>query len=240
MAKYEEGAVSPSGKYVVKGGQWVPATKTTGAPKLTAADQATLAEAGVASNTLPYTATRLKEFEKLNAKAPTGPVYGNGLWGFNPVNLFKGENLQQMEAINNELAPQQRAPGSGATSDIEYKGMKLALPSIEKYGNANAAASRNIQEKAREAQARKAFLDQYAAEKGSLIGAETAFDSYWMPKRAKEKAAGYVPARQRNYTSTGGKSPPRKASGDKFVKGQTYTDANGNQATYLGDGKWRE
>lgn len=210
MAKYEEGAVSPSGKYVVKNGQWVPAAKVAGPPKLSTQDATALAEARAASNTLPYTATRLKEFERLNAQTPTGPIYGGG--GFNPVNWFRGPDLQTMEAINNELAPQQRVPGSGATSDIEYKGMKLALPDVEKYGEANMAASRNIQERAREAQARATFLDEYAKRTGGLLGAETAFDNFWLQKRAREKASGYVPARQRSYGS-GKKSPPRKSSG---------------------------
>lgn len=34
------------------------------------------------------------------------------------------------------------------------------------------------------------------------------------------------------------KFPDQKAAGDKFTAGQTYRDAAGNRAKYLGGGRW--
>lgn len=46
------------------------------------------------------------------------------------VNVDKLSDIQAFTSIIERLTPQQRAPGSGATSDIEYKGFKKALPGL--------------------------------------------------------------------------------------------------------------
>lgn len=170
-----------------QGGQWVPVAAGPRRVSLPEPEAKALQAARDQANRVQYTARRLREFDKLNDKAATGPAYGGPLgqdW-LNPINWFRGENLQTMDAINNDLAPQQRQPGSGSTDQIEYRGFKMALPSIEKYGNANRNASRAIYEKDAEAQAYVPFLEQWAQKYGTLSGAETAFDQYWAQRSKK-------------------------------------------------------
>jgi hypothetical protein len=46
------------------------------------------------------------------------------------VDLKNLSDIQAFSSIIERLAPQQRAPGSGSTSDIEYKGFKKSLPTL--------------------------------------------------------------------------------------------------------------
>lgn len=177
---YQEGqtAINPNTgqRIVFRNGQWVISTPSaTVAKPLNAAEQKSLIEKRDDAKKLKYTANRLSNVDKyLDQGVFTGPFYG--LPG---ADLFMGEKLQQIEAISNELAPQQRAKGSGSTSDIEYRGMKLSLPSANLYGNVNRQLIKDIKNKNRESQAYIAFMDAYAAKNGTLSGAETAFDAFW-------------------------------------------------------------
>lgn len=52
------------------------------------------------------------------------------------VNIEGLDDIQAFSSIVERLAPQQRAPGSGATSDIEYKGFLRSLPSLAQHPQA--------------------------------------------------------------------------------------------------------
>jgi hypothetical protein len=56
--------------------------------------------------------------------------------GIDVANL---SDIQAFTSIVERLAPQQRVPGSGATSDIEYKGMKNSMPLLIQVPSARVA-----------------------------------------------------------------------------------------------------
>lgn len=205
--KYPEGSVSPSGKYVVQGGKWVP-RQAQAAVKLSSKDQDYLQKAQNEANALQRTTAELDRFMQLNRQAPTGPIYNEkkqGDWLPAFGRMFMGDRLQEMEAINNRLAPQQRVPGSGATSDIEYRGMKMALPNTNLWGTTNQNLAKDIKRYAAEAKARAAFLDRYVQERGTLLGAEEAFDNFYAAQSKQRPAAAPKPK------PAAPSGPPRKA-----------------------------
>jgi hypothetical protein len=122
-----------------------------------------------------YTDQQTQRFMQLNHQAPTGPIYGGG--AFNPVNWFwpKGENLQAMESITSGLAPAQRIPGSGSSSDKDVEMFRAGLPSIDKWGTSNARIADNLHNVSVQDRARVSFYDQWTQAHGTLNGAAEAF-----------------------------------------------------------------
>lgn len=71
--------------------------------------------------------------DELSGLAPQGPISGR------LAETFKGFNsaADAFQSIVKRIAPTLRAPGSGATSDIEYQGMLDSLPSLASQPAAN-------------------------------------------------------------------------------------------------------
>lgn len=185
---YQEGqtAINPkTGQRVVfRNGQWVIGTSSaTVAKPLNSDEQKALIKKREEGERLQKTAQRLSVVEKyVNEGVNTGPLWGDPTQKASFTHLapyFKGPKLQEIDAINNALAPQQRVEGSGATSDIEYRGMQLSLPSTNLLPQTNKKLIKEIKERQRESAAYVAFMDAYAAKNGTLSGAETAFDAFW-------------------------------------------------------------
>lgn len=82
--------------------------------------------------------------DELIKVAPQGPVTGR-LAQMIPGASSAGAAFQ---SIVNRVAPTLRAPGSGATSDIEYEGMLKSLPSLSNMPEANNAISAMMKAKA--------------------------------------------------------------------------------------------
>jgi len=81
-------------------------------------------------------ASASKDFELLDqliALAPQGPISGSLAQKFK---AFTSAGAA-FESVVKRLAPQQRAEGSGSTSDIEYQGMLDSLPSLSNKPEAN-------------------------------------------------------------------------------------------------------
>lgn len=64
------------------------------------------------------------------------------------------DDIQAFESVIQRLAPQMRVPGSGATSDIEFKGMLAALPRLRNSPEARARIMDTMEANARDAMAR--------------------------------------------------------------------------------------
>lgn len=73
--------------------------------------------------------------DELSKQAPQGPVVGRF------AQMFKGVNSASdaFQSVISRVAPTLRAPGSGATSDIEYEGMVRSLPDLKNKPEANQA-----------------------------------------------------------------------------------------------------
>ncbi|MCR6660728.1 MAG: hypothetical protein NVV72_15790 [Asticcacaulis sp.] len=116
---------------------------------------------------------QVQRFGKLNEQVSTG--FGRGGGGFNPLNWFNGPNLQAMESITSALAPTQRVPGSGSSSDKDVEMFRKGLPSIDKFGGANAKIIDNLHNQAVQDRARVSFYDKWVQQHGTLNGAPEAF-----------------------------------------------------------------
>lgn len=114
-----------------------------------------------------------QRFGKLNEGVGTGMSHAGG--GFNPINWFNGDKLQTMESITSALAPAQRIPGSGSSSDKDVEMFRKGLPSIDKLGGANAKIIDNLHNQAIQDRARVSFYDQWVQQQGTLNGAQQAF-----------------------------------------------------------------
>jgi len=98
----------------------------------------------------------LQTFNQLNQRRSTGPILGDlhvpfvgpvnvGRAVVNAVNPQAAADYQTMDSIAERLAPQMRAAGSGASSDRDIAGFKRSIPSVDKFGAANAGISQEYQ-----------------------------------------------------------------------------------------------
>lgn len=92
----------------------------------------TILDAGTAS---AGTVNDIEILGELSKQAPTGPITGRLAQAFPGVNSA----ADAFQSVISRVAPTLRAPGSGATSDIEYEGMVKSLPSLRNKPEANAA-----------------------------------------------------------------------------------------------------
>jgi len=180
MMAYREGqtATNPkTGQQVVfKGGQWVSASAPSAVPrKLPTREQMQLDDARSAATQADEAARTAERFVDLNQEQGSGEI-----WAIPGLPALAGAvdpEIGQMNALTARMAPQQRVPGSGTTSDRDLSLYLQAVPSMGKPGPANAAISKQARTDA-ERRARYAeFLDRYAQEKGTLNGALEAWNS---------------------------------------------------------------
>ncbi len=89
--------------------------------------------------------------------APQGPVTGR------LAEMFPGYSSagDAFQSIVKRIAPTLRAPGSGATSDIEYEGMLRSLPALRNKPEANTMISEVIKAKAALNVERARIIDAY-------------------------------------------------------------------------------
>jgi hypothetical protein len=111
----------------------------------------------------------LERFGELNREQATGGLLDRAnLWTFDP-------EKREMESIQARLAPMQRVPGSGTTSDRDIALYLQSLPGVDKDGNVNRNIREQFAEQLRNAEEQLAFRERYLTEKGHLVGVDEAF-----------------------------------------------------------------
>lgn len=155
--------------------------------KLNNQEQARLKEAVDGAEGARGMAQAANLFVDLNKKSGTGPI--NAIPGVPAMRSLFDKNQRQMQSLTARMAPQQRVPGSGTTSDKDLELFLQAVPSITAPGNANAAIAKDITDLSTRRAARAAFLDRWAEKKGTLMGADQAFASFWADYSKKAGAA---------------------------------------------------
>ena len=98
--------------------------------------------------------------DQLITMAPQGPIEGRIAQMFPGVSSAGGA----FESVVKRVAPTLRAPGSGATSDIEYDGMLKSLPSLTNRPETNVAISSMMKAKAAINVERSQVIDAYQNE----------------------------------------------------------------------------
>lgn len=126
-------------------------------------------------------------FSDLNAKSGTGFI--NKIPFVSEIRAAIDPNIAQMDALTSRMAPAQRVPGSGTTSDRDLALYLKSVPNIDRPGPANAAIAKDMSATAVRRTARAAFLDRYAAKNGTLIGADKAFADFWAGYSQKTRDA---------------------------------------------------
>lgn len=99
----------------------------------------------------------MEMLKQLLPMAPQGPIVGDIAKAF-PGISSAGAAVQ---SIISRIAPTLRAPGSGATSDIEYEGMLRSLPNLSNLPEANSLIAEMVQRKAQLNIERGRIVDQY-------------------------------------------------------------------------------
>lgn len=115
------------------------------------------------------TAQDMQLLDQLITMAPQGPIQGR------VAQMFPGISSAgaAFESVVKRVAPTLRAPGSGATSDIEYDGMLRSLPALTNRPETNAAISEMMKAKAAINIERSKVIDDYQNEKISAAEART-------------------------------------------------------------------
>lgn len=163
-----------------------------------ARDEMAINEAREQANGAMQQLPQLQRFRDLNARQGTGGAMN--LPGIGVAARVLGRldpEIQQMEAITANLAPQQRIPGSGTTSDRDLALFMQSVPGITQSRETNNALTEQGMVEAHRRRARSAWLERWAQTRNNLDGAQAAFDRWWhqqMQERTSPRAAGQAQA----------------------------------------------
>jgi hypothetical protein len=176
-------------KLKYEGGFWVavPGTAPAKPARLSAQEQSELQTARAAAQSRAAAAKDAERFLELNRRAGTGQV-----WGLPLASEIRGafdSDFAGMQSLTNRMAPAQREAGSGAMSDKDVALFKRSVPNPDFTGPTNTGIARRMQEDAKRAADYAAFLDEFAATRGTLVGAQAA----WQARKARPAAPAAPP-----------------------------------------------
>lgn len=171
--------MGPDNKVYEIGGGGTNVTVNTGEGQDGALNKALSTKEGEAwsgyKDSAAVSASNAQDFEILSellTLAPQGPITGR------LADMFKGVSAagDAANSIIKRIAPTLRAPGSGATSDIEYNGMLQSLPSLAQSPEANAMVLAIMQAKAQINMERGRIVTAYQNEDMTIAEARAAMD----------------------------------------------------------------
>jgi hypothetical protein len=164
--------------------------------KLTSQEAAQLRAARETAQSSGSAARDADRFIAINQDVGTGEF-----WSLPAASEVRGAfdpRFAEMQSLTNRMAPAQRQAGSGAMSDKDVALFKRSVPNPDFPGPTNAAIARRLKDEASRSQGYAAFLDQYAQQNGTLLGAEAAW--------AAQKPAGAPAARAKPVTGIPGQT----------------------------------
>lgn len=110
----------------------------------------------------------LERFGQLNRAQETG-----GLWNNLPTPTTDDQK-KEMESITARLAPAQRTPGAGSSSDRDVDLYLKGLPGIDKTGTVNKEIRAAYKKQLTDAESNLGFMEKYLTDNGYLSGADVA------------------------------------------------------------------
>lgn len=110
----------------------------------------------------------LERFGQLNRAQETG-----GLWNNLPTPTTDDQK-KEMESITARLAPAQRTPGAGSSSDRDVDLYLRGLPGIDKTGTVNKEIRAAYKKQLTDAESNLGFMEKYLTDNGYLSGADVA------------------------------------------------------------------
>lgn len=185
-------------------------TKPAGRQALSPQDAKTLAEQRTAAQNIRGARQQAYEFVQRNEATPTGgimavPGASEVAGAFNPA-------ISTLQGISNSMIPGLHTT-PGPMTDADAKLYKSAIPNPNLPYETNRNLARNISGKEQQIAARSAFFESYAARKGSLNGADAAFNKWWGGYSRK----GSPPADQGNPFATTKVRGPQDMSDDELL-----------------------
>jgi hypothetical protein len=161
-----------------------PQRATNLAPSMNAQEQKTISDLRVAAQNIRGARTQAEEFGKLNREVGSGGIFGipgvsEMVGAFNP-------KVAAMQGLSNAMIPGMHTT-PGPMTDADAKLYKSAIPNPNLPGPANKRLRDDISRREQIASARVAFFEKWAATRGDLNGAETAFNKFWDDYSAKTK-----------------------------------------------------
>jgi hypothetical protein len=120
------------------------------------------------------TVAALDRFSALNAQTDTSPTNPQAI-GIGSWRPFADDETQQMVQVISQLTPQQRVPGSGATSDFDARMFTDALPGINRSREANEAIIGAYRARGQLSRERAEFAADWLDREGNL----RQFDAEW-------------------------------------------------------------
>jgi hypothetical protein len=167
---------------------------------LPADDAKTIAEARNKAQTAIATASDAEEFLKLNREAGTGEAWGIPF--ASELRAAFDPKFAGMQSITNRMAPLQRVPGSGSSTDKDVGMFRRSIPNPDYTGPTNTMIAKRLESDAKRAAGYSAFMERWAQERGNLLGAQEAWTKY----QASPRAAAPAPPRK---APAGAKPPVR-------------------------------
>lgn len=165
-------------------------------PKLSVQEQKQLQTAREAAVQAQGSVRDGERFLDVNRKAGTGEIWSLPIW-FNGTTLADARsafdsNFGEMNALTSRMAPMQRQPGSGSSSDKDVAMFKQSVPNPEFTGPTNTKIVRRLKEEADLKTRYATFLDDYVAQNGTLVGAQAAWEKVRVAPKpaAKPKTQG--------------------------------------------------
>ena len=143
--------------------------------RLSSQDQSFLSEQRSAAQQAAEAERASQRFLELNRKQGTGEIYS--LPGVSELRGAFDPNMSEMEALTNRMAPALRQPGSGAMSDKDLALFKKSIPNPNFPGPTNQRLAQGISQGAQRQRDYVAFLERYARQNGTIVGAQEQWDA---------------------------------------------------------------
>lgn len=156
------------------------------APGMSAQEQKTISDLRVAAQNIRGALTQAEEFGKLNRDVGSGGIFG--IPGVSEVVGAFNPKVSAMQGLSNAMIPGMHTT-PGPMTDADAKLYKSAIPNPNLPGPANKRLRDDIARREQIASARVAFFEKWAATRGNLNGAETAFNKFWDSYSAKTMPA---------------------------------------------------
>lgn len=221
MPQYAEGQTAKNPqtgqRMVFQRGAWVPLKP----PKLSPQEAAQLKAAREDAETAAGAARDGNRFLEINKRTGTGEI-----WSLPLASEIRGAfdpRYAEMQSLTNRMAPAQRQAGSGAMSDKDVVLFKRSVPNPDFPGPTNSKIVQRLQDEAKRKGDRAAFLDNYALNNGTLLGAE----EEWTRRSSKPaKPAAKAPQKPAGGLAFGGRPlSPQEAA--KLPKGARFKTIDG-------------
>lgn len=171
------------------GSNWVAMTAEPSATpnrisSLSTPEQKTIAELRVAAQNIRGAREQAEEFGKLNREVGTGGIFG--IPGASEVASAFDPKVAAMQGLSNAMISGMHVT-PGPMTDADAKTYKTAIPNPNLPGPANKALRDDIARKEQVAAARVAFFERWAANRGTLNGAELEFNKWLTGYQAQHR-----------------------------------------------------